>query len=170
MRKTLGFSFLLLAALLFAVERIRSRDRQIRDLRGFCAMLEQLYGILEAESPPMPELLRTLTGCVDGAAADFIRTLHASLGALGERRFRDLWRAALTANPISRDSAAARELEELGAVLGRYELETQLAALSKCLQALRREEEKARQELPAFRRLTLGLSLAAAALAGILLM
>ena len=51
-----------------------------------------------------------------------------------------------------------------------YELDTQLEAVGKSLEALRFQAERTQAELPEFRRLTLGLSLSASLLAGIILL
>ena len=140
MRRALGFALLLLSAALWASERIQDRAAQNEALRSFCGLLGQLYGLLE------------------------------SLTALGEQSFEALYRAALAQNPVARDKDARRALEALGAVLGRYELKTQLDAVSGCLAALRRELDKREGEARDAGRLTLGLSLSGAALLGIILL
>ena len=170
MRRALGFALLLLSAALWASERIQDRAAQNAALRSFCGLLGQLYGLLETEGAPMPELLQTLTERADGAARDFAAALSASLPALGEHSFEALYRAALAQNQIARDKDARRALEALGAVLGRYELKTQLDAVSGCLAALRRELDKREGEARDAGRLTLGLSLSGAALLGIILL
>ena len=170
MRRAVGFALLLLSALVWAGERVRERAAQNEVLAAFCALLAQLYGLLETEGAPMPELLHTLTERTDGAARDFAALLSASLPALGERSFEELYRAALEQNPVARDRDARRELASLGAVLGRYELRTQLEAVSDCLSALRGELEKRRGEACDSGRLTLGLALSGAALLGIILL
>lgn len=170
MRRALGFALLLVSAALWAGERIRERTAANENLRSFCALLGQLYGLLETEGAPMPELLHTLTERADGAARDFARSLYASLTQLGEHSFEELYRAALEQNPVARDADARRALAALGALLGRYELTTQLEAVSGCLAALRRELDKREGEARDSGRLTLGLSLSGAALLGIILL
>ena len=98
--KAAGFVLLQTAALVYALQRIRTRDREAGTLRDFCALLSQLYGILEAEAAPMPELLQALSERCDGAAGDFARRLHARLGELGPRSFRDLWDETLRENVL----------------------------------------------------------------------
>lgn len=167
--KTGGFLLIQFSALLFALQRVQTRKRRTETLQSFCVMLEQLRGLLEAESAPMPDLLLTLSKRCEGDASVFIKTLYASLGALGALSFQELWKKALRENPVSEDERACRELEALGAVLGRYELSTQLEAAASCLEALRLEAEQKRRELPVKNRLTWGLTFSAAMLLGILL-
>ena len=164
-----GFALLQLAALLFSLLHIGSKKRGAACLASFCAMLEQLGGLLGRDAAPMPELIAALAPRAEGESAAFLRMLTASLDRLGEHRFCDLWKSALNDAGLTADRETVRELEELGAVLGRYELETQLRAVEACRSALNGRLEALRQDLPQTKRLTLGLSLAAAALVGIIL-
>ncbi len=164
-----GFALLQLAALLFSLRHIGSKKRGAACLASFCAMLEQLGGLLGREAAPMPELIGELIPRSDGAAEVFLRALAASMDRLGEYSFCALWKNALGAAPALSDREAAQALEELGTVLGRYELETQLRAVESCRAVLCRRLDAQRQSLPQTKRLTLGLSLAAAALVGIIL-
>lgn len=169
MLKVTGFLLLQLAALLFASERVRCRYRQTEALLSFCAMLEQLRGILEAEASPMPELLLTLSKRCTGVASVFIRALLGSMDALGTRSFQELWQISLRRSAVCEDACAYQELEKLGNVLGRYELSSQLEAVSACLEALRQHAEQRQRELPEVKRLTWGLSFSASMLFGIIL-
>ena len=167
--KMAGFVLLQLAALLFALRHIGCKKRETACLASICAMLEQLGGLLGSEAAPMPELIGALILRSDGCAAAFLQTLAESMDRLGERSFHELWENALDAAPIALDPEAGQALEELGSVLGRYELETQLRAVEACRAALCRRLDALRQELPQRKRLTVGLSLAASALIGIIL-
>lgn len=167
--KIYGFLLLQLAAFLFASQRVRSRNARAAVLRSFCNMLEQLRGLLETESSPMPELLLTLSKRCDGEALAFINTLRASLDTLGALSFQELWQSALRKSAACEDNAAYHELDSLGGILGRYELPAQLDAVSSCLEALRLYTERTRQKLPGINRLTWGLSFSGAALFGIIL-
>jgi hypothetical protein len=62
-----------------------------------------------------------------------------------------------------------RELDALGSVLGRYDLETQCASIEACLSSLRRSRERLIASLPQSGRLTFGIALCAALLLGVLL-
>ena len=164
-----GFALLQLAALLFSLRHIGSKKREAACLASFCAMLDQLGGLLGSEAAPMPELIGELIPRSNGTAAVFLQTLAASMDRLGEYSFCALWKNALGAAPTLPDREAAQALEELGTVLGRYELETQISAVAGCRAVLCRRLDALRQSLPQTKRLTLGLSLAAAALVGIIL-
>lgn len=167
--KIAGFVLLQLSALFFSMRRIGAQKREMEALGSFCAMLQQLDGALGSEAPPMPELICTLTQRCSGAAMLFLRTLGASMDRLGESSFSELWRDAVKAASALSDRDAVQALNELGSVLGRYELDTQLGSVRTCRAALDRRMETLRQELPQTKRLTLGLSLAASVLLGIIL-
>lgn len=169
MTKTLGFSIILLAALIVSVQRIEDQKRLASALRSYCNMLEQMLGILEIQAPPMPELLCALSRCCDGAAAAFAACLYQSMERLGTESFFALWQKALFASAGGLDRDALEALEALGSVLGRYDLKTQLDAIASCHRVLRQRQEKLQQSLPQTRRLVFGVTLSAAMLLGIIL-
>jgi hypothetical protein len=117
----------------------------------------------------MPQLLQSLLRRCNGEAAAFVSVLLESLDRLGTKSFQELWQYALFSTPLCGDSDALRAMEELGGVLGRYDLDVQLDAAVSCLEILRFRCEKLRQELPKTRQLTFGLSLSASMLLGIIL-
>ena len=164
-----GFALLQLAALLFALRHIGCKKREAEALASFCAMLEQLGGLLGSEAAPMPELIGALILRSGGCASVFLQTLADSMDRLGERSFFELWNHALDAAPVALEPEDRNTLEELGSVLGRYELEAQLRAVESCRAVFCRRLDALRLELPQVKRLTLGLSLAASALIGITL-
>ena len=167
--RIVGFALLQLAALLFALRRVGCKKREAEGLASLCAMLEQLGGLLESEAAPMPELISALILRSDGYAAAFLKKLDASMDSLGVRSFCELWKCALDTADVVLNTEDRQVLEELGSVLGRYELEAQLRVVESCRAALCRRLDKMRLELPQARRLTLGLSLATSALMGIIL-
>lgn len=168
--KTAGFILIQISALLFCFLRLRSERLEAELLRSFCAMLEQLRGMLSSEASPMPELLTRLARCSEGRAAAFLGVLSDSMEQLGEKSFLELWESALCISCAALCPEAVKALKELGAVLGRYELDIQLDALSACHQTLRGKLDALRRELPGRKRLTYGLSLSASMLLGILLL
>ena len=169
MTKTLGFSAILLAALLFSVQRIEEQRRLTGALRSYCDMLEQMIGLLEIQAPPMPELLSSLSCCCTGTAAEFVERLSQSMENLGTESFQVLWQKSLSVSAGGLDKDAQQALDSLGSVLGRYDLKTQLDAAGTCLRTLRQRQEKLQQSLPQSRRLIFGVALSAAMLLGIIL-
>ena len=118
MTKTLGFSAILLAALLFSVQRIEEQRRLTGALRSYCDMLEQMIGLLEIQAPPMPELLSALSCCCTGPAAEFVERLYQSMESLGTESFQALWQKSLSASAGGLDKDAQQALDSLGSVLG----------------------------------------------------
>ena len=169
MTKALGFSIILLAALLFSLQRIEDQKRLAAAVRSFGDMLEQMMGLLEIQAPPMPELLNALSHCSDGAAAMFVERLSCSMENLGAETFHTLWQKSLYESGGGVDKDALQTLDSLGNILGRYDLKTQLDAIASCLHILRQRQEKLQQSLPQSKRLVFGVTLSAAMLLGIIL-
>ena len=169
MTKALGFSLLLTAALLFSAQRLTEGKRKMAALDCFCVMLTHMRGILENQAPPMTELLEALSRCCEGEAGVFILRLRQGMERLGSASFQELWQEALSASVSESDTEILRELDALGSVLGRYDLETQCASIDNCLSSLRRSRERLQASLPQSGRLTFGIALCAALLLGVLL-
>ena len=169
MTKLLGLSLLLAAALVFSSQRLSEGKRRAAVLDSFCALLTHMHGILENQAPPMTELLEALSCCCEGDARTFALLLRQGMGRLGGVSFRELWHEALTACTSEPDMEMLRELDALGSVLGRYDLETQCAAIEDCLSSLLRSREQLKASLPQSGRLTFGIALCAALLLGVLL-
>lgn len=169
MTRIAGFLLLQLAAALYAHERVTGKRRELETLRSFCDMLEQLRGLLEIDASPMPELLETLSKRCKGDAALLSKDLAQSMDALGACSFQELWSQALNAYAAKLDSDTLEELDALGTVLGRYDLETQLDAVTTCHTHLRASVDARQLAHPQDMRLTIGVSLSAALLLGILL-
>ena len=88
---------------------------------------------------------------------------------LGEQRFQNLWDRALSENSDFLDEEAKRDIETLGAVLGRYDNATQLEAINLCREHLRRRLEQRQQTQIQDTRLTLAISASLGLFVGILL-
>jgi len=168
-KRVLGFLLLQAAALLFFRQYRQRGKRRLDTLRSFADMLEHLRGILEADSPPMPELLQTLLRRCRGEAGEFIETLSRSMDMLGACSFYELWRQALREQNGLLDPDLLYELEALGEVLGRYELSVQLEAVDLCRAMLLKALNTLQKEQPQASRLTLALLLSGTLMLGIVL-
>ena len=162
MTKLLGFTLLQLAAALFAGRHIMNRRLETETLHSFCAMLEQLRGLMEDDGSPMPALLQTLSTRSTGRAQTFVCDLLAAMDSLGELQFQELWHQKLEEN-------GRRELESLGCVLGRYDLSTELEAIAVCISHMRHRLDERQSAQKQDTRMILGLSFSFSLLLGILL-
>lgn len=131
-------------ALLGLVTAGRSAQR-LRSLRSLLAALDQMKAELEGLLTPLPELLLRLQ--TEQPASEFI----SRVSWLAEKKrlpFRSAWeQAAEETEALCLRPEETKALAALGAVLGRYDAETQCAALERCRQRLslfRELEEKDR--------------------------
>jgi stage III sporulation protein AB len=131
-------------------------------------MLEQLQGLLENDASPMPELFRKLSKRCEGESGVFVDAMNNAMPELGKRSFQELWQCALS-QTSSLAGAEKQELRMLGSLLGRYDLDSQLKALSDCREVLHKSMEKMENDQMRKPYMTVGLSLTASLLLGILL-
>lgn len=169
MTRIIGFFLVQLAALLYGRGHILEHFRQTGALRSYCDMLEQLQGLLESDGSPMPALFALLSERSSDEAGAFIKQLTRDMDKLGEQRFQNLWDRALSENSDFLDEEAKRDIETLGAVLGRYDNATQLEAINLCREHLRRRLEQRQQTQIQDTRLTLAISASLGLFVGILL-
>lgn len=169
MTRIVGFFLVQLAALLYGRGHIRDHLRQTESLRSYCDMLEQLQGLLESDGSPMPALFVLLSERTSDEAGAFVIQLTHEMDKLGEQHFKNLWDRALSENSGFLGEEAKRDIETLGAVLGRYDNATQLDAINLCREHLRRRLEQRQQTQIQDTRVTLALSASLGLFVGILL-
>ncbi len=170
MLRLLGAMLVMSACFAAAQGRNRRCAQELDTLRQLERALELMSAELSLRLTSLPELLKRLEKNSHGPVGRFFGGVAASMERLGELPFAELWNAALERNFTELDGSAAEALRALGSVLGRYELEAQLAAAADCrarLHALAEEKSAALQE---GRRLSLGLSAAFGGLVCILLL
>ena len=161
---------LILAALAFgALVYLNTRRQRIELMAQLSAALDTAAGELSLRSLPLPRLFELLEKRSGGAAAEFFGALCTGMDRLSEEDFSTLWESAAEEHLGLLHSTEREEIDRLGAVLGRYELQRQLAAVRDCRAAMDRALSSARQDYPTQRRLALGLSATTGALLIIIL-
>lgn len=167
--KGTGAVLILLAFTLAGWFMLKEKKDRLSCLKELIEALGQLRGELELRSSALPQAMRQAAELSTGAGKELLTQALANLENLGEVSFSTIWQRAvgLCAWPLGPDER--RELEALGAVLGRYELSFQLQALDSCTDYLKRSRERLRESLPAKRRILLGLSVSMGAFLVILL-
>lgn len=157
--KFIGAFFIAAGSVALGITPIMSLKRHIALLEALCASLRITAAELGTRLRPLPELISELSER-GGAAGGFYADIARELDSIGEKDFSGLWSAAL--DKLQFLSIDEREtMNELGAVLGRYELQEQLDSIGLCLDVLSRKALELRTEYPERRRLILGLSAAA---------
>lgn len=153
-----GAILILLGSLLTGREYARARRRELAALSSLCCALERMASELSARALPLPQLMSLLAEEAEEPAAAFFLLLSGRLRELGERSFRELWQEAArrALAPLSSREMAA--VCELGAVLGRYPLTSQLQAIRRCQEALSVRREASLRRLGDDLRLGWGLS------------
>ena len=170
MMRMLGFVLLQTAAIVCAHRHVKEKRLANDALRDFCDMLDQLQGLLENDASPMPELLRKLSARCKGEARAFADALCDSTRDLGKRSFQELWQKVCLEKTTLAGKNAAQELEALGGILGRYDLDVQTEAVTTCKKALRHALDQRQDKQAQEAYTTVGLSLSASLLLGILLL
>ena len=142
---------------------------QIRSLRCLRQMLELMQGELNTSALPLAQLLETISPHLSDSALHFAALVREGMEDLGRRSFAEIWAESLNACFPDLAPSELRELQDLGAVLGRYELSRQTEALARCRQFLLQREEAASAALAGKRRLALGLAFTGTTMLGIIL-
>ena len=165
MLKLVGAALLAGGGLALGLGAAGELTRRVDTLNALAAALGLLESELALRAPATPELMERLARSAPEPAAGLFREVARGLPRLGEVDFLTLWRAGL-ARLDALTEEDRRPLLELGAVLGRYDVEAQTQAAA----AARRELEETARRLAARRReegrsyaavgLTLGLLLA----------
>jgi stage III sporulation protein AB len=170
MRRTAGLLLLFASCLSFGLNLVGEKRRRVAALKELCEALEIMQGELSAHATPIPSLCAMLAERTRGCAAALFKALSERLEDLGEKDFSVLWCEAGEESCALLSEEDRGLLKELGMVLGRYDLDTQLMELQRCAHSLQDRLEREKRLLPGRRRLILGLSASFGALLVILLL
>lgn len=141
--------------------RVMSERRRIDALAALSEALRVMRGELAARLTAVPELTEYMARHSRGDAKSFFSAVSDRLSQLGKRELAELWRESVMETLPALETYELRELASVGLVLGRCELDVQLAALDSCAAVLRAAQERAQAEYPQQKRLSLGVSAAA---------
>lgn len=114
-------------------------DSRVRDLRGLIAGLSAMERALTARLEPLDGMLSGAAESAEGRPQEFFQFCRRGVARLAGRSFAGLWESALEAVPLRLEEADLSILRQLGGVLGRYDADSQAAAL---LQAVKQLEEQ----------------------------
>lgn len=167
--KVLGLILIVSSSALFGLSFTAAKKDRLNGLKSFICMLNYIKAELNTNLCPLPELMKKLYSRLDCAAADFVNILCINLPSLGEKDFETVWRQSLDISSYLLNPKEMDILRGLGAVLGKYELETQNAALDGALMLLEESEKSESLEFPQLKRLSMGVSVSVGALFAILL-
>lgn len=123
-----------------------SLRRRVRCLRDVLGALERLERELSFSLPPVEALLRKMqTGCGRDSLA-FFEACLARFSTRGEERLEEIWSACLKESALPLREEELRLAEEIGAVLGRYDGESQSDAFRRIRDRLELCLAQAREE------------------------
>lgn len=141
--------------------RVTSERRRIDTLAALSDALCVMRGELAARMTAIPALMNYMSRHSRDDAQSFFSAVSYRLPQLGRREFSELWCESVMETLPALETDELRELASVGLVLGRCELDMQLAALERSAAVLRAAQERAQAEYPQQRRLSLGVSAAA---------
>lgn len=141
--------------------RVKSFKEEMRILDALSKGIQVMRAELSCRLCPMEELLSMAAGQAGTEAASFFHTCADGLSALSEKSFAQVWTEACRKKLSMLSEENFSQLAALGASLGRYELDEQLAACDRYLLCTEDKLKSMREKLPEMQRLSLALSAAA---------
>ena len=130
-------------------------------LQAFRRVLAALARELAFSLRPLDQLMAGAQEGSQGPVADFFRACRQAFAAGGRESWADSWATALEATPLPLTPEDRRLLREAGDVLGRYDGESQRAALEALLARLEDQGAQAQAEAHRLFRVYLALGVAA---------
>lgn len=157
----IGALAVMLACMGMSLSLIRALRGELLCLKSLCHALERMRAELATTLCPLPRLLEEAARVSEGEAASFFCAVSEGMESLSERSFAEIWTDAAGRCLPSLQTQERAELEQLGAALGRYELQEQLAAIDRFLLSASDTLSRRRLQFPDRRRLILALGTAA---------
>lgn len=141
--------------------KLKREKAELSALEAVCDALGQMRVELSSRLAPIPELAGILSRRTQGDARRFFALLCSKLNKLGERELCELWCECAETELCALNADALRDFIALGQILGRGELDLQLAAIARCEASSRQTLAEGRTRFAGQRRLTLGVSASA---------
>ena len=167
--KLLGFILITLSSTVCGMCYVADKKEQIKDMESLCMMLELMLGELSFNLAPIPELIEKLSHKLDGKASTFVKLLSVNIAALGEKPLPIIWSESVAACSLSLGDNEYRAVDELGKVLGRYDIKLQIEYITAVLRLLTDTLTRGRAAIPEIKRTCVGVSMSAGAILSILL-
>lgn len=165
----IGAILSLTACFYAGVIKLRSlREREIC-LHAVTESLMHIRNAIARTNAALPEIFSDLSRQCTGHAGRFFAQLEKETGTIGERRFQEIWRQAVSIVFTELDKNECGELEKLGFSLGCSDGQTQVTEIQLCENIFLTALAEHRQELPQKKKLVLGLSVTVGAFTVILL-
>lgn len=157
MQRVAGACMIIAAFVYSGIYIIYSKREQVRALRELCNALRHLYAELNARLSPLPEITARLAKNAGKYAPVFFSEVNTELIQLGEISFHEIWENAADKTLDCIGAQEKDELKSLGNILGAYELEEQLNAVTLCCTALEKKLDCAEKELAEQERTCIGI-------------
>lgn len=156
----IGAACVLTAAAGVGVQRILERKTEQEQLKAFFSSFYWMEQELRCRSPDLTELLRQGAEQRTDVAGCFFSACLEGMDQLGSRSFASIWQEKLQALSLSIADSKQEEISLLGSVLGRYDAQTQCAALHRTAQVLETDWTEQKAEGRKRNQLSMTLSIA----------
>lgn len=156
----IGAACVLAGAAGVGVQRILERRTEQEQLKAFFTAFYWMEQELRCRSPDLTELLRQGAERQTDVASRFFGACRDGMEHLGNRSFSSIWEEHLQKASLSIAASKQEEILLLGTVLGRYDAQTQCAALHRTAQMLETEWTEQKAEVRKRNQLSMTLSIA----------
>lgn len=155
-----GAALLSAAAAWLGLHAALQLGRRTSDLRAVLCGLSAMERALADRGASLREMLWDAAQVSRGLVGGCFRCCADEVAQLDGRPFRNLWETSFQSAALTLRTLDVQIVEELGAVLGRYDVDSQCRALQQAMHRLERQLEEAEEEQSRMGRVysTLGVS------------
>lgn len=147
MIKVIGSILIIGGTATIGLKKILSMDNRVKALSSMISALEIMQSEILFRLTPIPELLQYLSETASGPSRIFFENCCREINRLGEESLLRIWKKALKNTPeLELHSEEERALLDLGAVLGKYDLDGQGRAIAYAVSRLEKILQDAKTE------------------------
>lgn len=142
----IGAACMAAGPILLGLGAVRTLNHRVNELQQLVIGIEIMERELRHRLAPLPELFHRAAEQTEGRASRFFALCEHGATHLNGRSFQSVWSEAEEEAQLRLDDTDFLHLEPLGAVLGRYDSESQRQALAATKARLERQYEEAREQ------------------------
>ncbi len=146
MLKAAGAILILFSALYYGMAGYLRLKTRLNVMKDMTSALEIVKGEIKTKQMSVPDIICLLSRSTEGNVRQIFKNCEIRLSMIGEKTFFEIWKESIDEERSLTDDEKAI-IADVGKVLGRYDVETQLLSIDRTCRELERATGAAKEKM-----------------------